>query len=129
MKSVPVFAESPGKEFPRLLFEYGFDEREAYEANARGFRGHVTVEFETGERFPLSFYDPVALQQEVQNGMKWGYVCVAEPGMVVLPEITIANMCAAVARLVTEGYFNYFRPLDNDAANKALNPTGNKPAS
>jgi hypothetical protein len=99
-----------GHPFPRLVFEYGFDEREAQEAKDRGFRDHVFVEFENSVCFAISFYDPIALQQEVERGIVNGIPCVAEPGMIVIPEITLDYMRAAVRKLISENYFSNFKP-------------------
>lgn len=98
-------------DFPRLHFEYGFDEREAFEAHSRGFRSHVTVEFENGDRFPVFFYDPITLAQDVEREASRGIPCVAEPGMIVIPEITLENMRSAVARVIAEGFFDHVRPV------------------
>ena len=59
---VPLQEHRP---FPRLCFEFGFDDREEYEAELRGWRSHVAIEFDTGETFPLFFYDPGTLSQEL----------------------------------------------------------------
>ena len=113
MNTLPI---APDSEFPRLNFlEYPFDEREAYEANARGRRSHVCVEFENGDRFPVYFYDPVALRQELE-GMEMMESTsmaphVAEPGMIVIPEITEHYMKNAVATLIKVHYFDHMRPL------------------
>ena len=120
---IPLNEDQP---FPRLSFEYGFDDREAYEAELRGWRSHVTVEFENGDNFPVFFYDPVALTQELQRGEQWEIPCVAEPGMIVVPSITLENMKAAVARLVGEGFFTHFQPILPEEAKKRMNPIGNE---
>jgi hypothetical protein len=105
---LPIDDNNP---FPRLVFEYGFDEREAQEAKDRGFRNHVYLEFENSVCFQISFYDPIALQQEVERGAATGTPCVAEPGMVVIPVITLDHMRAAARQLILEGFFDSFRPI------------------
>jgi len=91
---------------PKLLFAGGFKERDAQEAEARGYRSHVFVELSDGKRYPLTFYDPVRFQQDLEEVSQLGSDYIAEPGLVVVPEVTPARMHAAVSRLEQEGYFN-----------------------
>jgi hypothetical protein len=94
-----------------LAFEGGFDERAAVEAQARGYRSHVAVEFADGERYSVVFYDPVRLQQDLHEEIRAGSTCIAEPGLIVIAEVTLENMRLAVDRLVREGYFEALRPM------------------
>jgi len=95
---------------PRLVFEGSFDQREAAECQARGYRSHVSAELADGERFPLVFYDPVRLTQDLESEVESGSPCLAEPGLIVLEEVTREKMQAAVNRLAEEGYFDALRP-------------------
>lgn len=112
MSVSPIFDTDPVTAFPRLVFDYGFDEREEFEAEARGFRSHVTVEFENGDCFPVFFYAPVTLQQELENGLRSNIPCVAEPGMIVVPAVTLKCMREAIARLIQEKFFEHLRPIE-----------------
>jgi len=96
---------------PKLEFEGGFDEREAFEARARGHRSHVCVVLSGGERYAVAFYDPVRLQQDLEEETAAGHACIADPGMIVLPEITLEHMQRAVEQLVDQGYFDSLRPI------------------
>ena len=93
-----------------LTFEGGFDEREAFEAQSRGYRSHVSAVLPGGERYGLVFYDPVRLQQDLEdaNGDEAGYI--GEPGLVVVQEVTLANMESAAAQLAREGFFDRMKP-------------------
>ena len=92
--------------FPRLHFPGGaFDERMAYESEAKGYLGSCEVELEDGSRHGVTFYDPARLAQDLQEEAKLGRPFIAEQGMIVLEAITLANMLAAVRKLVSEGFF------------------------
>jgi len=96
---------------PTLEFAGGFDDREAFEASARGYRSHVCVVMPSGERYPVVFYDAVRLQQDLEDEAKSGCPYIADPGLIVLSEITLENMQEAAERLAGEGFFDSFRPL------------------
>jgi len=104
-----------------LIFEGEFDEREAMECRDRGYRSHVWVELAEGRRYPVVFYDVTRLQQDLQEEMKSGDGFIAEPGLIVLPEVTLENMKKAVCRLAEEGFFEALRPtsVDVDAGTTA----------
>lgn len=97
--------------YPRLTFEGGFDEREAFESLERGYRDRVIVELEDGNRYCVVFYDAVRLTQDLEHESRLGSPFVADPGLIVLQEVTEENMRLAVARLVEQRFFDAFRPL------------------
>ncbi len=88
------------------IFEYGFDERDQYEAEARGYRSHVWAELDDGSRHPLTFYDVTRLSQTLEDERSSGRLFVAEPGLVVLPAVTRVNMEDAARTLASEGFFS-----------------------
>ena len=90
-----------------LSFRCPFGEREAYEAEARGYLGHAVVELETGQ-VPVVFYDVVRLQQDLEEEGAAGRAFLAEPGLIVVESVTKTNMEAAVARLHEESFFDSF---------------------
>lgn len=94
---------------PKLVFTHPFDEREAFEAEARGYLGHVIVELADGARIPVVFYEPVRLGQDLEEEAKFGNPFIAEPGMIVVEAITLDNMEEAVGKLFQEGFFDSFR--------------------
>jgi hypothetical protein len=95
---------------PELIFEGGFDEREAMEARDRGYRSHVWVKLANDERYPVVFYDAFRLQQDLGDETKSGNAFIAEPGLIVLPEVTLEYMERAVCRLAEGGFFESLRP-------------------
>jgi len=89
----------------RLHFEGGFDERGEAEALDRGYRGHVWAELADGSMHPLSFYDVTRLSQTLASESAVGRTFFTEPGLVVVAEVTLANMQAAARTLAEEGFF------------------------
>lgn len=101
--------------FPRLVFQHELDD--GYGIAPRGFRTDVTVEISHEVAFPVAFYEAISLCEELQARTKWGFGCfVAEPGLVVIPEISVASMKATVLELISIGYFQHLRPVANSAA-------------
>jgi hypothetical protein len=88
------------------VFEPGWDDRDDLEAPARGYRSHAWVELDDGQRYPLTFYDVTRLSQTLDDDCAAGRRFFAEPGLIVLPEVTLANIEAAVRTLVAEGFFD-----------------------
>jgi hypothetical protein len=95
---------------PRLSFPDGYDES-FYEHEQRGYLDYVTVHLPNDRQFQVCFYDPKRLSQELEIRRKAGVVCVAEPGLIVIPRITLEYMQEAVNRLFNEGYFEHLVPL------------------
>jgi hypothetical protein len=103
---------------PKLRFAREFTERDALEAQDRGYLSHVLVELDEGRLYPIFFYDATRLQQDLTEGVRSGRPFVADPGMIVVPEVTLPAMTAAVTRLVGEGFFEHLVPLtDEDLGN------------
>ena len=90
----------------RLVFEHDFDERDEREAESRGYRSHVWAELEGGELHPLTFYDITRLSQTLTDECASGRMFFTEPGLVVVPAVTRANMENAARLLASEGFFS-----------------------
>jgi hypothetical protein len=88
-----------------------FDARSEWEMPSRGYLSHSTVELESGRTYPVFFYDAVRLGQELEMSAKLDRPFIAEPGMIVLTEVTREAICRALDRLVEEGYFAHLEPL------------------
>lgn len=101
----------PESEYPLLVFESPFDERAQYEAKARGYLSHAMVQQSDGTTYPVVFYDTVRLAQDLEYEVSIGKMCVADVGMIVLPDVTLENMRIAVNKLTDEGYFKGLKPI------------------
>jgi hypothetical protein len=103
---------------PRIVFKYPFDAMAAHDAESRGYVGYAAVELGDGRRCPVVFYDPARLQQDLEVETGEGRAFIAEPGMIVVPEVTLVRMQDAVLRLYRIGFFDSLvceRPLPNDS--------------
>ncbi|MGH7192564.1 MAG: hypothetical protein ACREJM_03410, partial [Candidatus Saccharimonadales bacterium] len=103
------------------IFEGGFDQLDAFNALGAGYRGAVTVELEDRSRYSVVFYDIVRLQQDLDEELKQGAPFIAEPGMIVLTEVSLDNMKAAVSQLQDQGYFSR---LKSEGGASLLHRTG-----
>lgn len=94
------------RQFVRLVYECGHDERDEIEAKDRGYRSHVWVELTDGSLHRVTFFAPVRLQQELEMGIASGRPYFAEPGLIVIPEVTGEAMERAARALVDERFFD-----------------------
>ena len=98
-------------ELADLVLPDDYDERSAYETPLRGYLEGATVRLVDGSRYSVYFYDPVRLAQDLEEYAKLGRPFLAEPNLIVLPEVTEQAMRAAVERLAREGFFHKLKPL------------------
>jgi hypothetical protein len=95
--------------YPRLVFAHDVNDRDLA---PHGYRGDVVVELDDGEAFPVYFYEPEAVREELDSRRRSGFgQLVAEPGLVIIPEITLPSMKSAVLELIEVGYFTHLRPV------------------
>jgi len=90
------------------MFKEEFDERLAFEVSQKGWCGIAMVELPEGGRVDVFFYSPERLAQDLEMDTKAGHPYIAEPGLIVVPEVTLANMHAAVDQLYEQGFFEHF---------------------
>jgi hypothetical protein len=93
---------------PKLTFKEEFDERLAFEVSQKGWCGIAAVELPEGGKVDVVFYSPTRLAQDLEADTKAGHPFVAEPGLIVVPDVTLAYMEAAVEQLYRQGYFEHF---------------------
>jgi hypothetical protein len=91
--------------FVELKFDGGFSERDAWEATQRGYMGHGWVELSDGSRHRVTFIDPVRLAQDLASEEGMGRPFLAEPGLIVLREVTWENMLVAARALAEADFF------------------------
>jgi hypothetical protein len=94
-----------------IHFPPDYDEQSEYETPFRGYLSEVVVETADGSRYGVFFFDPVRLGQELELHVRLGRPYVAEPGMIVLPEVTTEAIRDTVEKLDRAGYFNSLKPL------------------
>jgi hypothetical protein len=89
---------------PRVLFPAGFDERAVVEAPLKGWLS-AQVELDDGCRYAVYFSDPMRLQQDMDDAVQNGRPCFAEPGLIIVPEVTVQSIQDAVQFLWQQGFF------------------------
>jgi hypothetical protein len=99
---------------PQLRFTKEFTDLDAYEAQVRGYLSHVFVELDEGLLYPVFFYDPVRLQQDLEEGGKHGRPYIGDPGMIVVPEITLEAMRNTIEQLAEEGFFEHLTSVTKE---------------
>jgi hypothetical protein len=99
---------------PKLRFVGEFSEKVAFEAQGRGYLSHVMVELDGGRLYPIFFYDVVRLQQDLEESAKHGRPFIADPGMIVVEEITPESMKHAVEQLGGERFFDHLTAMTQD---------------
>lgn len=102
------------EEIPILRFAREFSEQDALVAQDRGYLSHVFVELDRGRLYPLFFYDGVRLQQDLEEMTKQGRPFIADPGMIVVRDITPETMRQIVQQLSREGFFDSLVPFAED---------------
>jgi len=93
---------------PKLIFKQQFDELLAFDVSQKGWCGIVMVELPEGGTVDVFFYSPTRLAQDLEADTKAGHPYLAEPGLIVVPEVTLAYMQVAVEQLHEQGYFEHF---------------------
>jgi hypothetical protein len=97
----------------RVILPEGFDERAAFEANLKGWLS-AQVELEDGDRYAVYFSDLIRLQQDLEENVKLGKPCFAEPGLIVLPEVTVEAVEGVVQILWNQGFFANLKAVPRD---------------
>jgi hypothetical protein len=90
---------------PLLVFTCDFDERTAFEVEQKDWFDATLVRLPNGAEVPVSFIDPVRLNQDLNACFSAGGVCFAEMGLIVIPKITRAYMLRAIQQLHDDGFF------------------------
>jgi hypothetical protein len=101
-------------EIPKLRFAREFSDRDAFEAQSRGYLSHVFVELDGSRLYALFFYDAVRLQQDLEESVKHGRPFIADPGMIVVPDVTLETLRQVVNQLSSEGFFDHLTPFTED---------------
>src|SRR5438874_616664 len=96
-----------------------FDARDEAEMTMKGHLSNVVVRLEDGSRYELHFIDPARLSQELELDAKAGTPYFAEPGLIVIPEVTLPAVRATIERLAAGQYFRYLMPLAPESPSPA----------
>ena len=86
----------------QIVFPDWYDQRGEWEAREKGWLKGVEIRFANGNARPLFFYDLTRLAQDLDAEIKQGRPYIAQPGMVVIPEVTREAILVAVDRIVDD---------------------------
>lgn len=92
----------------RFHFPPGFDDRAEFEMPAKGYLAGGVVETADGS-YPVTFFDPIRLAQDLELAAEHGPGVVAEPGLVVVSEVTREVILGAIAELLRQQFFDHIR--------------------
>jgi hypothetical protein len=99
-----------------IAFPEGYDAQAEFEAPFRGYLTDVIVQLDDGSRHRLSFLDQARLEQNLTANVQRGRAHYAEPGLVILPEVSTEAIYKAVHGLWDEGFFTRSDPEDDGLA-------------
>lgn len=96
---------------PRVIFPDDYDAQSEFETPSRGYLSEVLVQVPDGSRYKVFFTDTTRLSETLHDDVRNGRPYYAEPGMIILPEVTTDSIKRAVAGLWRDGYFKHLKPL------------------
>jgi hypothetical protein len=99
-----------------VIFPEWYDARLEHETPSKGYLADVVVRLENGSGYRLYFIDLVRLGQNLEDDTRVGRSYYAEPGLVVLREVTTEAIRDAVAGLYRDGFFRHLKPSPESAA-------------
>jgi hypothetical protein len=102
---------------PTFHYPSDFDERSEFEMTSKGYICGGFVELQDGRRYPVTFYDPVRLAQDVKASGTYGVPMLAEPGLVVIPEVTREAIERTIPELIELRFFDHLKPINVALAN------------
>jgi hypothetical protein len=104
---------------PELTYHFPpeFDDRAEYEMTQKGHLCGGEVELADGRRFPVTFFDPVRLSQDLEMTSRRGEAAFIEPALVVISEVTRDVILRTLPELVRQGFFEHLKPITSPSAN------------
>lgn len=99
------------EKYPRLILPDDYDERARDEAGPKGYISGALIELENGKFYKAYFTSPTRLRQDLEMEVTLGRPYIAEPGLVVVPEIAIESIEGILGQLVSDGFFENLKPL------------------
>ena len=91
---------------PTLSFACDFDERTAFEVEQRGYFEHAIAGLPDGRQVKVCFRDPIRLARDLENEQELGRISIGEPGLIIIPRVTVEKMLRAIKELYHDGYFD-----------------------
>jgi hypothetical protein len=95
---------------PELILPDSFSERTACEMTWKGYYP-ADIKLGDGSVIRLTFFDPVRLKQDVDDQFKEGDFYFAEPNLIIISEVKLETIKAAILSLWEEGFFSRLKPM------------------
>jgi len=96
-----------------LIFPAAYEGQWEEERIYKGWLTGVKIRFPTGECYVLTFVDMHRLGQMVEDRAAEGCGYYAEPGLIIVSEVSRTHVDAAVRGLVKESFFDSLRPVES----------------
>jgi len=100
------------EEFPKLIF-LDWQEGDEIVINQKGWFCHNVVELANGNRYQICFFDKVRLVHELNYWEEQGKPFFIENALIVLSEVTIENMKAAIREAEKQKFFENLKPIQS----------------
>ena len=97
-------------EFPKLIL-LDWQEGDDWLLKSKGWFCHNFVELANGNRYRVCFYDSVRLGQELKDNDQNGKPFFIEDALIVLTEVTLENMKAAIIEAEEQKFFESLKPI------------------
>lgn len=98
--------------FPLVVYPDGFDEIVSEEMLVKGWIGPVEVWLDDTTGYHIYFTDIDCAKHDLTYAVKQGHPCFTEPGLVILPSVTVEQVNKTVVYLQADGYFKHLMPLN-----------------
>ncbi|GHT14495.1 hypothetical protein FACS1894170_11550 [Planctomycetales bacterium] len=111
-----------------LIYLEGFSDFDHFDTPQRGYRTGVYLKHRE-KCYPLCFYTPVVLIQDMEYAIKWWGGFIAEYGMVIIDEVTLENMIGTTIKLFASHYFDKQKSYTEEEIRRLLDPFDKVPVS
>lgn len=95
----------------QIMFPSEYQGQWEEECAFKGWLSNVLVRFEEGGVYSITFVDLARLGQMLDDQREDGFSCYAEPGLVIVAEVSRVNMKAAVRELARDKFFDSLHPI------------------
>ena len=89
-----------------IEYRNGFNEIDNHEMPSKGYRNDITVKCPTGKKYNLSFYDPIRLNQDIEEEEY-----IFEQNLIVIKNLTKDDIQNAVNRMWEIGFFDKLKEV------------------
>ena len=97
---------------PEIIFKFDMNSSIEEEISRKGWCNAFIVVLPDKSEYELIFYDPVRLMQDIKATMERTNLF-AEPGLIVIEDVTKKNMEDAVFKIWKAGYFDSLKPINS----------------